>query len=47
MTGIAVFRSLAEAIRAGFMVESATPTGYVVRQQTTAGWARAVVQVKA
>jgi hypothetical protein len=45
MTGLIVFRSLAEALRAGFEVYDRTPSGYVVRTRTEAGWALALVEL--
>ena len=44
MTGLVVFKSLAEALRCGFQVYERTPDGYLVRTKTAAGWALAVVQ---
>lgn len=41
-----VFRTLADALRAGYMVEDKTPTGYLVRIRTSAGFARALVELK-
>ena len=43
MAGIVTFKSLTEAIRAGFQVYDRTSEGYLVRTQTSAGWAFAVV----
>jgi len=40
-----VFRSLADAIKAGFQVYDRTQTGYLVRTRTTGGWALAIVEV--
>ncbi len=45
MTGLIVFRSLTEALRAGFEVYDRTPTGYLVRTRTEAGWALALVEL--
>jgi hypothetical protein len=45
MTGLIVFRSLTEALRAGFEVYDRTPNGYVVRTRTEAGWALALVEL--
>jgi hypothetical protein len=45
MTGLVVFRSLAEALRAGFEVYDRTPNGYVVRTRTEMGWALALVEL--
>jgi hypothetical protein len=43
MAGIVTFKSLTEAIRAGFQVYDRTSEGYLVRTRTAAGWALAVV----
>ena len=40
-----VFYSLLEAINAGFEVYDRTPTGYLVRTKTNAGWALALVEI--
>lgn len=45
MTGLIVFRSLAEALHAGFEVYDRTPNGYLVRTRTAAGWALALVEL--
>lgn len=39
-----VFHSLADAIRAGFMIYDKTATGYLVRQRVAAGWQLAIVE---
>lgn len=44
--GLMVFKSVAEALRAGFQVYDRTANGYLVRQRTSAGWALAIVEVK-
>jgi hypothetical protein len=44
MAGLVVFKSLAEAARAGFQICGNTPAGYLVRTRTPAGWALAVVE---
>ena len=46
MPGLMIFESLAAAIRAGFQVCDRTPTGYLVRKRTSAGWAMARVEVR-
>lgn len=46
MAGLLVFKSLAEALRAGFQVYDRTPEGYLVRVKTSSGWALAVVHCK-
>jgi hypothetical protein len=38
-----VFKSVADAIRAGFEVYDRTPDGYLVRIRTGRGWAMALV----
>jgi regulation of enolase protein 1 (concanavalin A-like superfamily) len=43
MAGIMVFRSVEEALRAGFEVYDKTPQGYLVRTRTSSGWALALV----
>jgi hypothetical protein len=43
MPGIVVFRSLAEAFRAGYDVFDRTDHGYLVRTRTASGWALALV----
>jgi hypothetical protein len=43
MAGIQVFRSLAEALRAGYSVYDRTENGYLVRTRTSSGWAMAIV----
>ena len=43
MSGIVTFRSLAEALKAGYHVYDRTATGYIVRVKTSAGWALALV----
>ncbi len=46
MSGLTVFTSLADAIRAGFQVYDRTAEGYLVRTKTDRGWAMAVVTCK-
>jgi hypothetical protein len=43
MGGILVFKSVSEALRAGFQVYDRTSDGYLVRSKTTGGWAFAIV----
>ena len=43
MSGIVVFSSLAEAVRAGFEPYEQTAAGYIVRVRTRTGWALAFV----
>jgi hypothetical protein len=42
--GLMVFRTLADALRAGFQVYDRTPNGYLVRTRAAGGWALAVVE---
>jgi hypothetical protein len=42
-----VFRSIAEALNAGYQVYNRTPTGYLVRTMTRGGWALALVELRA
>ncbi len=46
MAGLMVFKSLADALRAGYQVYDRTPYGYLVRTKTTAGWALALVSCR-
>jgi hypothetical protein len=46
MAGLLVFRSLADALRAGYQVYDRTSDGYLVRIRTAAGWAIAIVSCK-
>jgi hypothetical protein len=46
MTGLMVFKSLADALRAGFQVYDRTSEGYLVRTRTASGWAMALVACK-
>jgi hypothetical protein len=43
MPGIQVFKTLADALRAGYHVYDRTEHGYLVRTRTAAGWAMAIV----
>jgi hypothetical protein len=43
MAGIQVFKTLADALRAGYTVYDRTEHGYLVRTRTAAGWAMAIV----
>ncbi len=45
MSGLMVFTSLADALRAGFQVYDRTPDGYLVRTKTPSGWALALVML--
>jgi hypothetical protein len=44
MAGLVVFRSVEEALRAGFEVYDRTSDGYLVRTKTARGWALAIVR---
>ena len=46
MKGMMVFSTLAAAINAGFTVYDRTATGYLVRTQTTHGYALAIVDLR-
>ncbi len=46
MAGLMVFKSLADALRAGFQIYDRTQDGYLVRTRTENGWAMAVVNCK-
>ncbi len=43
MAGLMVFKSLADALRAGFQIYDRTSDGYLVRTRTDNGWAMALV----
>lgn len=45
--GIMVFRSVAEAMRAGYQVCERTDYGYLARTRTEQGYAMAIVILKA
>jgi hypothetical protein len=46
MTGIVIFHSLAEALRAGYQVYDRTENGYIVRIKTERGWQQALVDLR-
>lgn len=46
MAGLMVFKSLADALRAGFQIYDRTTDGYLVRTRTDHGWAMALVTDK-
>jgi hypothetical protein len=46
MSGLMVFDSLADALRAGFQIYDRTQDGYLVRTRTAQGWAMALVSCK-
>jgi hypothetical protein len=46
MAGLMVFKSLADALRAGFQIYDRTSDGYLVRTRTPNGWAIALVTCK-
>jgi hypothetical protein len=46
MVGVTVFKSLADALRAGFQIYDRTSEGYLVRTKTDNGWAMALVTCK-
>jgi hypothetical protein len=43
MAGIRVFKTLGEALRAGYHVYDKSPTGHLVRIRIGTGWALAIV----
>jgi hypothetical protein len=43
MAGVVIFKTLADALRAGYQVYDRTSDGYLVRTKTSAGWAMAMV----
>lgn len=45
MSGILVFKSLPEALRAGYQVYDRLEEGYLLRTRTAAGWAMAICRV--
>lgn len=46
MAVLVVFRSLADAIRAGYQIYDRCESGYVVRIKTKAGWSQAIVDLR-
>lgn len=46
MSGLLVFYSLEEAIKAGYQIYDRTTDGYLVRTRTDVGWALAIVKLK-
>lgn len=46
MAGVVEFKSLAEALRAGYQIYDRTSDGYLVRIKTSAGWAMAIVRLR-
>jgi len=46
MAGLVVFKTLVDALRAGYQVYDKTPDGYLVRTRTSGGWAIAIVSCK-
>jgi hypothetical protein len=46
MQGIVVFKSISEALRAGYHVYDRTEHGYLVRTRTASGWAFAIAKLK-
>jgi hypothetical protein len=46
MAGVLVFKTLADALRAGYHVYDRTEQGYLVRTRTAAGWAMALVSCR-
>lgn len=46
MPGILTFKTLADALRAGYQVFDRIEHGYLVRTRTASGWAMAIVDVR-
>ncbi|HZW53986.1 MAG TPA: hypothetical protein VFF00_08120 [Candidatus Elarobacter sp.] len=46
MHGIVVFKTVMEALNAGYHVYDRTDHGYLVRTRTAAGWALAIVSCR-
>ena len=46
MQGLVIFKSLAEAIRAGFHVYDRTVDGYLMRTRTVSGWVLALAKAR-
>ncbi len=46
MAGLMVFKSLADALRAGYQIYDRTRDGYLVRTRTQSGWAMAIVSCR-
>jgi hypothetical protein len=46
MAGLTIFKSLADALNAGYHVYDRTSDGYLVRTRTAGGWALAIVPQK-
>jgi hypothetical protein len=44
MQGLTIFPTLSAAINAGYQIYDRTPHGYLMRTQTSAGWALAIVE---
>jgi hypothetical protein len=44
--GILIFKTLAEALHAGYTVYDRTEDGYLVRTRTANGWALAIVHCR-
>jgi hypothetical protein len=45
MQGLLIFKSLTEALRAGFHVYDRTSDGYLMRTRTPKGWAFAFARI--
>lgn len=46
MQGLMIFRSLSDALRAGYQVYDRTSDGYLVRTRTSRGWSIALVSCR-
>ena len=45
MTGVVVFSSVAEALKAGYHIYGKTDDGYLARMRTSKGWALALIVI--
>jgi hypothetical protein len=45
MRGLVVFRSVREALNAGYQIYGKTESGYLARTRTPSGWAMAIVDL--
>jgi len=45
MSGVVVFNSVAEALKAGYHIYGKTDDGYLARLRTPAGWALALIVI--
>ena len=45
MTGVVVFNSVADALKAGYHIYGKTEDGYLARLRTQGGWALALIVI--